>query len=169
MSFRFRCATCGETHDGMPTFAAEAPLGYYAIREDERETRCVLDRDHCVIDGEHFFVRGCIEIPVHGQAEPFIWGVWVSLSESNYRECLEYFNSARRSHRGPYFGWLNAALRPYPDTVNLRTRVHLRNDGLRPLVELEPTEHPLAVEQRSGISIERVGELYAALVHGDDS
>jgi hypothetical protein len=50
--------------------------------------------------------------------------------------------------------------------MNLKTRVHLRDDGLRPFLELEPTQHPLAVEQRDGITAERVAELYALLVHG---
>ena len=54
----------------------------------------------------------------------------------------------------------------YPDTLNLKTRVHLRDDGVRPSIELEPTEHPLAIEQRDGITAERVAELYARLVHG---
>jgi len=39
-------------------------------------------------------------------------------------------------------------------TVNLKTMVHARAVGLRPWLELEPTDHPLAVEQRTGISWE---------------
>jgi hypothetical protein len=44
--------------------------------------------------------------------------------------------------------------------------LHLRDDGMRPYIELEPTDHPLAVEQREGISPERVAELYEIVVHG---
>jgi hypothetical protein len=55
----------------------------------------------------------------------------------------------------------------YSDTFNLRTRVHLRDDGLRPFIELEPTDHPLAIEQREGISIERVADLYTQMIHHD--
>ncbi|WP_425517552.1 DUF2199 domain-containing protein [Paenibacillus agaridevorans] len=29
----------------------------------------------------------------------------------------------------------------YPDTLNLKARVHLRADGLRPYIEMEPTDH----------------------------
>ena len=63
----------------MPSFGAAAPLNYYQIPVEEREARCALGSDDCVIDGNFFFVRGCIEIPVHGQDEAFNWGVWVSL------------------------------------------------------------------------------------------
>jgi len=56
----------------MPTFAADAPLYLYGIPEEERERRCVLQADTCVIDGKLFFIRGCIEIPVDGANEAFI-------------------------------------------------------------------------------------------------
>lgn len=168
MTFEFNCSSCGQVHRGMPTFGADAPLSYYAVPEEQRPTRCVLGSDSCIIDGESFFVRGCIDIPVHGEDEPFSWGVWVSLSESSYRQWVESFHLERRSHIGPFFGWLNAWLKPYPETMNLKTRVHLRDAGIRPCIELEPTDHPLAVEQREGISIERVAELYALMVHDND-
>lgn len=68
---------------------------------------------------------------------------------------------------GPFFGWLNASLRPYPETANLKIMVHLRNNGIRPAIEIEPTDHPLAVEQREGISADRLAEIYRIIVHGE--
>jgi hypothetical protein len=149
----------------MPTFGADKPLSYFAVPESERDSRCDAGSDDCVIDGESFFVRGCIEIPVHGYSDPFVWGVWVSLSKDSFDKWVGAFGKQKRSHIGPFFGWLNAWLKPYPDTVNLKTRVHLRDDGIRPFIELEPTEHPLAVEQRNGISVNRVAEIYAIMMH----
>lgn len=164
--FAFKCHTCAETHVGMPTFGAARPLSYYAVPEEERESRCRCGSDTCVIDEEFFFVRGCIEIPVHGYGDPFVWGVWVSLSKDNFEKWSAAFEESRRSHIGPFFGWLDAMLKPYPETANLKTRVHLRNDGVRPFIELEPTDHPLAVEQRTGIDVTRVSEIYSIMVHG---
>ena len=157
---RFQCKSCGQWHEGMPTFGAYAPLYYYGIPEEEREARCRLGTDMCIVDGEHFFVRGCLEIPVHGETEPFVWGVWVSLSKENFDRFVACFEADKRSHIGPFFGWLSAALPLYPDTENLKARAHLR-DGIRPYIELEPTDHPLAVEQRNGICAERVAEIVA--------
>ena len=149
MGSEFRCRSCGEVHNGMPAFGAAAPLSYYAVPETERAARCALGADDCVIDRVFFFVRGGLEIPVRGEEEPLVWGVWVSLSEPNFLAWLNVFDEAHRSHVGPFFGWLNAWLKPYPETVNLKTRVHLRDQGLRPRMELEPTDHPLALEQRT--------------------
>jgi hypothetical protein len=165
MQFEFTCATCGEIHLGMPSFGAEAPLSYFDIPENTRKTRCVLESDSCVIDNTSYFVYGLIEIPVHGEEDAFAWGVWVSLSESSFQQWRDCFHSKNRSQIGPFFGWLNAWLSPYPRTVNLKARIHLRDDGVRPYIELEPTDHPLAIEQRLGISVERVAEIYAQIMH----
>lgn len=165
MTFEFLCQGCGQIHWGMPALDAAAPVSYYAVPEAERETRCQLDADTCIIDASLYFVRGCLDLPVHGETEPFSWGVWISLSEQSFRQWRACYESGQRSHIGPFFGWLNAALAPYPDTVNLKTHVHLRDGFIRPFIELEPTDHPLAVEQREGIPARRVAELYALVVH----
>lgn len=152
----------------MPSFGANAPLSYYEIPEEQRASRCSLGSDDCVIDGTMFFVRGCLEIPVIGEAEPFSWGVWVSVSEASFCEWVSLFDKQDRSGAKPYFGWLNAWLTPYPDTINLKTMVYLRDKGIRPYIEMEPTDHPLAVEQRNGISVERVAEIYSLMMHQDE-
>jgi hypothetical protein len=163
--FSFRCSTCSKVHEGMPSFGWDYPLQYLEVPEAEREKRCALTSDTCVIDDEHFFVRGCLEIPVIGEEEVFSWGVWTSLSEKNFKHYLELYDVSVRSTHGPFFGWLCAAIGIYGDTMSLKTMVHLRDDGMRPFVELEPTDHPLAVEQRNGITLERVAEIYEKMIH----
>lgn len=163
--FRFKCTSCSEWHEGMPGFGASAPLYFYSIPEAERSTRCRLTEDTCMVDGKHFFVRGCIEIPVHGADEPFIWGVWVSLSQGNFEQFVGLLDRRDRCQYGPYFGWLSADFKVYPNAENLKTMVHLRDDGVRPYIELEPTHHPLSIEQREGIGVDRIAEIYAAYVH----
>ena len=152
----------------MPTFGADRPLSYYEIPKEERDDRCQSSDDDCVIDEKWFFVRGCIDIPVHGADEDFSWGAWVSLSEDNYLTWRDNFEESKRSHVGPFFGWLNVWLKPYPDTMNLKTMVHLRDDGIRPFIEIEPSDHPLSVEQQGGIAVERLSEIYSIMMHDDD-
>ncbi|CUI06291.1 DUF2199 domain-containing protein [Massilia antarctica] len=164
--FSFKCSSCNEIHEGMPSYAAHAPLSYDRIPEAERDARCELGSDDCVIDASMFLVRGCIEIPVVGEAEPFVWGVWVSLSEASYREWVKCFDLDQRSHIGPFFGWLNTSLSPYPATPSLKTMVHIRDGNLRPYIELEQTDHPLSVEQREGITRERLAQIYTFMMHG---
>jgi hypothetical protein len=164
---QYTCAVCGERHDGIPSLGATAPLYYYSVPKAERANRCHLDSDTCVIDEEFFFVRGCLEIPIAGEPEPFTWGVWTSLSPKNFDTFLKLYDQEHRSHEAPFFGWLSASLKGYLDTENLKTMVHLRDYGKRPFLELEPTEHPLAVEQRGGITVARVGEILSLYLHDE--
>ena len=165
MEFSFHCRQCDSTHTGIPSLGADAPYLFYEIPEYERAQRCELTSDACVIDSEHLFIRGCLEIPVHGLTEPFVWLVWVSLSKESFGEWLSHYETPQRAHFGPYFGWLNSALPLYPNTINLKTLAHVRNDGARPFIEVEPTEHPLALEQAHGINVERLEELITHALH----
>lgn len=165
--FTFKCQTCGEIHQGTPTFGYEFPIYYLDVPEEQREERCELTSDTCVIDSELYFVRGCVEIPVHGEDEPFIWGVWVSLSEKSFARYLELYEVAERDQEEPFFGWLNGCFADYATgDTNLKTQVHLRNNGTRPYIEVEQTDFPLAVEQHQGISKERLIEIYEMIAHG---
>ncbi|MEV5375936.1 DUF2199 domain-containing protein [Streptomyces nondiastaticus] len=52
-----------------------------------------------------------------------------------------------------------------PTTLNLKTNVHARPVGEHPFVEREPTDHPLAVEQWTGMAWERVRTIAEAVLH----
>ncbi|MFF2438752.1 DUF2199 domain-containing protein [Streptomyces sp. NPDC058107] len=132
----------------------------------ESDPDSMLSSDQCVIKGQHFFIRGLIEIPVIGSQDVFSWGVWVSLSRDNFTRALEVWNTEGREAEKPYFGWLSTDLALYSEgTTNLRTNAHTRPVGKRPFIELEPTDHPLAVEQRTGITQDRVREIAMAVLH----
>ncbi|MFI0986366.1 DUF2199 domain-containing protein [Streptomyces exfoliatus] len=99
--------------------------------------------------------------------DTFSWGVWVSLSEENFARTHDLWDDPAREQEPPYFGWLSTELPVYPhSTLQLKTHVHTRAVGQRPLIELEPTDHPLAVEQREGITTSRVRELADLLLRG---
>ena len=66
------------------------------------------------------------------------------------------------------YGMLCTRLPLYPDTGLLKTHVHLRPLNKRLFIELEPTDHSLAVEQRNGITMARVREIAAALLHPEE-
>lgn len=163
----FFCHTSGEYHAELPMdFGYDAPYAYYTIPHEEREARCELTSDLCVIDKKEFFIRGCLEIPVVDGPRPFVWGVWASLSEKSFKRTVELWETAGREIEPPFFGWFCTALPHYPETLLLRTQIHTRPLNQRPIVELEPTDHPLAVEQRNGITMDRVREIVEGLLHG---
>lgn len=165
----FLCSCCGQWHDELPLdigFGAPDPV--HEISDDERENRVELNDDFCIMDNEFFFVRGVIEIPITDTEDSFAWGVWVSLSAESFKHATESLKSEEREMEPPYFGWLCNEIPHYSEsTYALKTNVHTQPVGLRPKIELEPTDHPLAVEQRSGITIQRVQSIIETMLHGD--
>jgi hypothetical protein len=161
----FACQHCKQRHPGPPTgFALPAP-DYWSPRLTDDPLN-VLEPEICVIRGQGFFVRGLIEIPVIDHDEPFVWTVWVSLSKDNFLRAVEQWDRPGRENEPPYFGWLSNQIPTYPtSTLNLKTNLHTRPLGERPRIELEPTNHPLAVEQRNGITVARVREIAETLLH----
>ncbi|ACL55945.1 DUF2199 domain-containing protein [Methylobacterium nodulans] len=165
MQHAWTCACCGEQYSTLPLdFAADAPDYWYGLSAEER-TSGVLTADLCTIAGEYHFIRGCLELPIHGRSERLVFGVWVSFSEASMRRAAELWDAEVIEDEPPRFGWLSTNVRPYPRSLELKAAVHFRAGGLRPLVELEPSDHPLAREQREGISMNRVQEIVATLMH----
>ncbi|MFJ3516191.1 MULTISPECIES: DUF2199 domain-containing protein [unclassified Streptomyces] len=160
------CTCCTEHRDGLPlSYGAPAPAAWkprYSRRRDSE-----LTADQCTIKGRHFFVHGLIEIPVRDSGDTFSWGVWVSLSETNFARTHDLWDDPARAQEPPYFGWLSTELSVYPQTtLHLKTHVHTRAVGRRPRVEVEPTDHPLAIDQREGITTDRVKDLADLLLRG---
>jgi hypothetical protein len=165
---RFTCATCGAEHD-LDDFSWgwDAPVQWGLLSEDER-SRSLLGGEQCEIEsheGRSFYIRACLEIPIRDSARSFVWGVWCSLSETSYSEISEHWEDPARASLGPYFGWLCTKIPGYPDTVFLKTMVHQREVGFRPLVELEATDHLLAIDQREGIDEDRIKDIVTGLLH----
>jgi len=149
----FRCSCCGEPHDGLPfSYGTIAPA--YLSDELRGSRGSVIGDEQCVIEGEHFFVKARVVLPVLDAVEDFEWGVWVSLSEVNFARMGDLWTDPERVNEPPYFGWLSTDLPLYePTTLSLATNVHSQAVGARPLVELEPTDHPLALEQRTVVRV----------------
>jgi hypothetical protein len=164
----FRCATCGQWHPDLPlSFGADRPASWYDVPTDRIASDVLLSSDQCVITNKFFFIRGNIQLPIiDSVSESFSWGVWVSVSQESFEKVHDLWETAGREHMiEPLFGWLDTSLPLYPETRLLKTNVHTQPVGTRPLIELEPTDHPLAVEQRQGITMTRVEEIARRLLH----
>lgn len=167
-SLKFRCSKCGGEHaaTNIAWHFAE-PLPWLLATEEER-SQSVLTSEQCelVAGGMvHHFIHALLEIPVRGRSDPLVWGVWCSQSEATYLEVAALWESDERVKTGPHFGWLCNRIPCYPDSLHLKTHVHQRAVGLRPFVELECTDHPLAVDQRNGIELDRLQKIVEELLH----
>jgi hypothetical protein len=165
---KFCCVSCNEIHDTEGVaFGFDAPAPWLLLTEEEKK-ESQLSGEQCIIVARneiHWFVRGCLEIPIKGSQKSFSLNLWVSLSKKSYAAMAENWENPERVKQAPYFGWLCSKLPGYPDTMFLKTMVHQRAVGLRPLIELEPTDHPLAVQQREGIAESDLQIAITSLLH----
>jgi hypothetical protein len=109
-----------------------------------------------------YFVRGVLEIPIVDSEDVFRYGVWTTLSAASCEAAQAAYRA--NGEAGPFFGWLSNRISHYPSTLNLKTQVHVRAD-VRPSIVLEHTEHPLALEQHHGITMERVKQIISLVMH----
>jgi hypothetical protein len=156
----YQCATCGEIHDDLPDVAFRWPDPYFDVPESERAARTQGTSDTCVIDDEHFFVRGVILVPILGGSDQFGLGVWVSQKRENFQTYLDNFDTPEI---GPFFGWLSNRIAFYErDTFLLKTMVHFQGMNQRPLIELQASDHPLYLDYAKGISMDKVWNIIHA-------
>jgi hypothetical protein len=76
MRYAWTCRCCGKQYDTFPLdFASEAPDYWYGLPPEQRGARAVLTPDFCTIDGEHRFIRGCLELPIVRLDRKLVFGV----------------------------------------------------------------------------------------------
>ncbi|MBL9085291.1 MAG: DUF2199 domain-containing protein [Planctomycetales bacterium] len=159
------CKLCEREHVDAPLcFAIEAPWRAL-VPEKEFAARVLLNSDQCVVDENTFFVRGHIQIPIQGRFDKLEFSVWSSLSEQSFLHMCQRWEAPDRDTDPPYFGWLCSPICVYPSTIHLKLSVQSRVPGLTPLFTVEPTDHPLAVDQQDGISVDRWHEFAHQIMH----
>ena len=167
MDHEWTCSVCGASHTGAPlSWGFDEPI-YWAWLSDEERAAGYCDSDLCWFtddDGELArFVRGTIELPILDGTDPdegsFVIGVWASLSETNFEWLLDHWTAGSDEQGEPWFGWLSNRIPVYEETLNLKTNVHLRGEDLRPLIEVQPSDHSLSRDQHHGITLARAREL----------
>jgi hypothetical protein len=161
----FCCSTCGQEHAGLPlSFAADYPDSYANLSTEARELRAVVSSDQCIIDQQEFYIRGCLEIPVVGTSEVFMWGLWARVHETDFDEISDHWErEGREAVIGPYKGRLANAVSIYTDALNQRIEIRISPVGTRPLFILEEGGSTLYNEQHSGLSPQKAAE-YACLL-----
>jgi hypothetical protein len=105
---------------------------------------------------------------VIGLEEPFVWGVWAEVSPINFVRTNELWTVEGREAEAAFPGWLNTQMPVFGDTYNLEVSVQTQPVGKRPQFTVVDEEHPLAIEQRDGISMRRVEEIAERMLHPVD-
>ncbi|RXH55287.1 hypothetical protein GRAN_4391 [Granulicella sibirica] len=146
----------------------KAPAAMLAIPDTDWNERVMMTPDQCVIDGNTFYLRGRIPVPVIGLEEPFIWGVWAEVGPKDFLRANELWNTPGRESEAPFRGYLDTNVFLFGNTMNLEVWVQTQIVGHRPHFAIANEQHPLAIEQRDGITMERVVEIAEMVLHAGE-
>lgn len=146
------------------------PDQYACLSEEQRAAMGKISSDFCSItheDGTDYFIRAVLEVPIHGVEEPFLWGVWVSLSEKSFTRYVQTYDSPVEGDG--FFGWVCNSLSAYPYEGSRAADVFVQPaGGQRPKVVLhrgDPENDPLVIDQVRGISVARAQEIAERSFH----
>jgi hypothetical protein len=161
--FSFTCACCDKICEGSPSFAFARPDHWLEQSAAVRAAGFASD-DQCWYedeDGVHYFIRTILEVPILGIAQPFLWGVWVSLSKTSYKRYDATYFAPELDDQ--WFAYLCNRVPGYDRTLSLKATVRPRPGKQRPVIALHEAAHQLAVDFRDGISVARAQALAQAL------
>jgi hypothetical protein len=161
------CSCCGQIHTTTPfSFAADFPDNYANMTADDRDLRALISSDQCIIDGTEFWIHGCLEMPIQGADEIFLWGLWANLFEEDFDTIHDHWETPNRENLiGPFKGRLGNRLTLYPPTRNLKLTIQIEPLGSRPKFFVDEP-HPLQDEQKKGISLETARRYSCQLMSG---
>jgi len=78
---------------------------------------------------------------------------------------MELWTVQGRESEPAFPGWLNSELFLFGDTLNLEVSVQTQIVGRRPHFTIVDQDHPLAIDQCNGITLQRAQEIAEAVLH----
>jgi hypothetical protein len=162
--------SCGQTHSEMLQPIHDWPGGWThgAKIEPNNAVRVkgdFLSDDFCVVEGKYFHVRAILELPLKGLDKKLGFIAWSNLASNDFAAYVQAAMKGQVPGKGKASGRLMVRLLGYPDTYALKLFLHDRPKPLRPLMVLEDDKHPLVQDQRQGIDLDRLFDIYAAYGH----
>ena len=158
------CRQCGEQHtvDSLElTFFR--PDAVVELSEVERARDADESDDLCVISGGRFFIRATLPIPVLESETPYRIGVWVEAEEADFRRVYELWNDEHQVNEPPFSVTLANTIPTVQDTRGLGAELRLTGPTTRPEVFIICSGHPLAGQQRHGVTPHRAYEYTASV------
>jgi len=129
-----------------------------ALSAEERKRTVQENANLCVVEGERFFIRALLPLPVNGRELSYNIGLWVEVDESAFNRVYELWSDPDQESEPPFAARVANAIPTLPSSVGLEAALHLTGPKTRPEVLLRRVAHPLFLEQSNGISAHRAHE-----------
>nr|WP_255263750.1 DUF2199 domain-containing protein [Pseudomonas aegrilactucae] len=157
------CSQCSVDHPlEALELAYRRPDAAAQLTPAEREHSVQGSNDWCVIDGQRFFLRGVLPLALLEANDEYCIGAWVEVDPEAFERVCELWDEDGRD-QAPFAARLANRIHGQADTLGLEARLQLSAPGQRPRIYLPADSHPLAVEQRDGITLHRAHEYSAQI------
>jgi hypothetical protein len=172
----FPCS-CGERHVGLFPVHIHHPIGWPGPKDYEPDDALRLDgnflsANYCVWEGKYFAMRMRLPLQIRGAfPAAFILTPWASLNRPDFEAYLEAIKDKRLNNMARAPARLVNRLSGFADTFRLMGTAFQQEDAGPPLLLIHGPQpdnrpdHHLIDEQRQGIGVDRVFELFAAYGH----
>lgn len=155
------CVSCGLAHrlEDMQVGFGRPDL-YFSLEDHVRAEHWRETRDFAQLAEDRFFIRCLAEIPIERRRHKFAYGVWTEVTAQNFYRYADIFLEPLQRNEPAFDGTIANYVQGYePTTLGLHVSVKLRSDRIRPWVTVKAADHPLAMEQERGITVDRVLEI----------
>lgn len=156
---KYKCSVCDQVHEDMPAFAFNSPYYYHILSEEDKANTSFLNEDWCIIEHDtqtDHFIRTVLRLPIINSDATFEYGLWVSLSEKNFKYYMDNFNEDISG--AAFFGYLCNQIPGYENTLLLKANVVCGTKGNRPEIFLQDDQQDNAFvrDYINGITLEEV-------------
>ena len=154
-----KCSSCGEEHpDDELELTFRRPDAIIDLPAEDWPTRVKEDADRAAIDGERFFLRGTLPLPVPERGSDYAIGVWVEVAPDTFWRVIELWSSEDQVDEPPFAATLANQIPSLPSTLGLHVAMKLTGPTTRPEFHLVAAEHQIYREQTVGITAHRIHE-----------
>lgn len=153
------CSVCGGTH---PLESIEImfrlPDEAATLLAQKQEERVQANEDLCAIDGERFFVRAVLPLPVVSRTHPYNIGIWVELDRASLERIGVLWNDPNQSSEPPFSVRIANEIPSAGGSCGTAATLQLTGPTTRPNVLASPANVRLYEEQANGITAHRASE-----------
>lgn len=163
-----KCSCCGEMVPAKNIeISFRRPDDIASLSKDDLNSRCEHDDDTCVLDGERYFVRCTIPLPVQESLNLYAIGAWAEISESSFKKIRKLWSDENQVDEPPIEGNLANDIPLNNNSFGCSVAVRLKGPKTRPEIFIAEDTCSLYKEQASGISLHRASE-YSDLLRKDE-
>jgi hypothetical protein len=167
--------SCGMAHVGQFDIDIYWPEGWKHGSKIEANTAInaeriggdFLSQDFCVLEGKYFAIRTVLGLKIHGGGpeDALNFLAWSAVSRDDFTGYVNTVGRGKSPGEGRTLGHLVNHIPGYERTYGMRAMLETPGGFRRPILTLEDDAHPLVDDQRQGITLDRLFDLYRASGH----